>query len=283
MKAQTKVITGAAVLSAASFCGYKWQRLGGITKKNYRQVKNDIPTLFIHGYAGTRLSTGFMLRRFEKKGWGSKTCVIKVKDHQKIKIIGDPTVPGCFIQVLFDENRVSVMKQSNWLWRVMATLKLKYHVNEVNLVAHSMGGVVVMRYLSSHGNYYRLPRVNKVVTIGSPFNDSDPGKTTAFIESYLLTQKGPVFETMLFNRMRQHNFLVSPQIKFLNIAGDLGYQPHSDGAVSVNSVRSLRYLIKNPENYTEKIMYGKKAAHTLLHENPEVDQLIGEFLFNVKK
>lgn len=267
-------------MGAASFFACKWYQYGNISHHNCHHIKNTVPTLFIHGYAGNRLSSGPMINRFEKNGWGTKTCVIIVRSKKRLKVKGDPTVPGCFIQILFDENRLSVIKQVHWLWRVMGMLKEKYHVPKVNLVAHSMGAVTVLRYLSNHSkNNTHLPKVEKVVTLGAPFNDTDPGKGSKHIESHLLTKKGPLFETLLYQAMRKHHFLVDEDIGFLNIAGDLDNGSHSDGEVATSSALSLRYLVKNCKQYQEYVIHGFGGSHSLLHENLQVDNLIGKFLF----
>ena len=97
-------------------------------------LKNQVPTLFIHGYAGNRFSSGSMIKRFERYGWGQKSTVIVIKADGTLKITGDPNVPGGFIQVLFDNNRMSVMHQTDWLWRLMSTLKNEYSIERVNTV-----------------------------------------------------------------------------------------------------------------------------------------------------
>ncbi|MGE9641865.1 alpha/beta hydrolase, partial [Escherichia coli] len=44
-------------------------------------------------------------------------------------------------------------------------------VNKANIVGHSMGGVSGLRYLGTYGQDTSLPKIEKFVSIGAPFND----------------------------------------------------------------------------------------------------------------
>lgn len=268
------VALGGLLLGAA----VEWYKLGQPSKAHSVTLKNQVPTLFIHGYAGNRFSSGSMIKRFERYGWGQKSTVIVIKADGTLKITGDPNVPGGFIQVLFDNNRMSVMHQTDWLWRLMSTLKNEYSIERVNILAHSMGGVTVLNYLSKFGISDRVPHVEKVVTLGVPFNDLEVGKDGKEIEYRPLTPNGPSVMTPLFKSMQKHRYIISPTTKFLNIAGDLNNGTHSDGSVSLDSVLSLRYLLVK-QAYREIIVTDEKAGHFKLHENRLIDEKIGCFLF----
>ena len=46
------------------------------------------------------------------------------------------------------------------------------------------------------------------------------------------------------------------------------------------SSRSLKYLlVENAKSYQEKKITGQLAQHSQLHENPEVDELLIDFLW----
>jgi Uncharacterized protein with an alpha/beta hydrolase fold len=68
--------------------------------------------------------------------------------------------------------------------------------------------------------------------------------------------------------------------KVLNIYGDKGDGTHSDGAVTNNSSKSLRYLVADrAKSYQEKKFVGKMAQHSKLHENKQVDKVLIHFLW----
>ena len=66
----------------------EWYKLAEPSKNREVTLQNQVPTLFIHGYAGTRLSSGLMIKRFEHYGWGQKSTVIVVKADGRLKIKG---------------------------------------------------------------------------------------------------------------------------------------------------------------------------------------------------
>lgn len=271
---------GGLALGASSFLVARWHQFGTVERlSGGKPTGSPIPTLFIHGYAGTRLSTGPLIRRLTKRGWGQKTAVVRIKDKQHFKMIGDPSLPGSMVQVLFTNNRLNIMSQTMWLYHLLAVFHWRYRIDRVNIVAHSMGAVTVLRYLILYGQNPAVPLVNKVVMLGGPFNDTDPGKNTFPIEDYPLTAYGPSRQTPLYQWFADHQQWIDPQTQFLNIAGDIGHGRHSDGIVAVNSVLALRYLLPPVNYYEQVVVTGRRAAHSLLHENKEVDQLIGRFLF----
>lgn len=272
---QTTVLAAGGLALGAAL---EWYKLAEPSKNREVTLQNQIPTLFIHGYAGTRLSSGLMIKRFEHYGWGQKSTVIVVKADGCLKIKGDPSIPGGFIQVLFDKNRMSIIHQTDWLWRLMSYLKNNYDIEKINIIAHSMGGVTVLNFLSKFGISDRVPHVEKVVTLGVPFNDTEVGKDGKEIEYRPLTQYGPLTMAPLFSKIKKHRYIISPDTKFLNIAGDLENGTASDGSVSLDSVLSLRYLLPR-QVYHEVIVKDKKASHSRLHENRQVDKMIGQFLF----
>ncbi|KRM52782.1 alpha/beta fold hydrolase [Ligilactobacillus araffinosus] len=234
------------------------------------------PTLFIHGYSGTYFSFRKMLKRFAKNHWGEKSCIVIISRTGQIYFWGRPR---SLIQVLFLENRDNVAHQVNWIWKLLNQLKTNYGISHVNLVAHSMGCVSVLLYLNQYGYDDRNSKVKRVVTIGAPFNDVEVGKRTPYIEDHPLTTTGPVEMSPLYRWLKANNIGMPADVRFLNIAGNLQNGTFSDGQVSVNSALSLRYLVRDVRRqYQEYIIHGKRAEHSLLHENEQVDQIIGKFL-----
>lgn len=241
-------------------------------------MRIQLPTVFIHGYSGTYFSFNKMLRRFTKNHFGRKKCLAIVTRSGNLHFWGHP---DSLIQVVFLENRADVKLQVKWIWKLLNQLKVKYGILQVNVVAHSMGCVSLLMYLSQYGYDYRNSQVKRVVTLGAPFNDSEVGKNTSNIENHLLTNEGPVEMAPLYRWMKAHNLGLPVEIQFLNIAGNLQNGTFSDGQVSVNSALSLRYLMKDiKQQYEEYIVYGKKAAHSRLHDNEQVDDLIMSFLMS---
>ncbi|WP_083488403.1 alpha/beta hydrolase [Liquorilactobacillus aquaticus] len=243
-----------------------------ISKKNFLMR----PILFVHGYAGNRFSFGLMLKRFEKKGWGVKSAVVKVNANGKVRVTGDPSVSGAMIQVLFENNRAPVDDQAEWLRNILKSLKQNYKVTDIDIIAHSMGAVSVLSYLTKYGSDLTLPVVSKLVTLGAPYNDIEPGKSSKVIEQSPMSTKGPLQPSAIYRRLKKMRHSISPKTLFLNIIGDID-NGKSDGTVSISSARSLRYLLDG-QVYSELVIKGKKATHRNLHENREIDFEINRFL-----
>ena len=67
--------------------------------------------------------------------------------------------------------------------------------------------------------------------------------------------------------------------RFFLIAGQLDEADLSDGTVPLNSALAVYALLKQHGNEVEeKIVKGENAAHSMLHENQEVDQLVSRFV-----
>lgn len=64
-----------------------------------------------------------------------------------------------------------------------------YQVNKANIVGHSMGGVSGLRYLGTYGQDTSLPKIEKFVSIGAPFNDFIDTSQQQTIETEL--ENGP--------------------------------------------------------------------------------------------
>jgi len=237
-------------------------------------------TLFIPGYAGNRFSFGGMLQRFVTGSIANKSLVVMIDRHNRPHVTGhlDPYRP--MVQLIFATPRVSVRQQAQGVLAVVKYLLAHEHVQTMNLVAHSMGGVVLFQYLTTAARLVNLPEVRKVVTIGAPFNDREVGQNTYPIENHPLTASGPTETTPVYNYFLRTLQRLPNTISYLNIAGNIGDDAQSDGAVALNSALSLRFLLRPVvSQYQEFVVHGKNARHSRLHENYEVDRQIVQFLY----
>ncbi len=235
-----------------------------------------IPTLFVHGYAGTKNSLGGMIKRLETQNDATKSLVITVKSDGGLDISGsyDKFSHDPLIQVLFENNKSSMVNQTEWLKTVGKALKSDYHITKINAVGHSMGGVSLTNYVEQTGNDAMYPVLEKLVLIGAPLNGLAIGNS-----AYDLADSGPKTETERYTNFIQHKAMIPHSIEVFNIAGDLLDGTKSDGSVPVSSALSGKFIFSDILNYEEKIFEGDNASHSKLHENPEVDAVIGDFLW----
>jgi uncharacterized alpha/beta hydrolase family protein len=246
-----------------------------VPKKASSGHSDMLPVVFMHGYKGTENSFGHMLSRFEKKNWGNKALVYVVSAEGDIRgyNLGKGTETPEFIQIVFENNRASFQDSAMWLAGVMEDIKENYQINSINLVGHSMGGIVSLKYVLEYQDPDVYPTVNKLITIGSPFDGiysreyfrihQDAGAND-------LMPRSEELEQLLENR---HAFPVYTQALSIGSTGDVVAVPES--------VRTLRNII--PEEQLQEIMISDQTlGHSALHEDERVDYYIHSFLWQNK-
>lgn len=250
------------------------------TKDAVAKVKSiETPTLFLHGYSGTKNSMGHMMDRLARNGDATRSLVLSVSPEGTVKATGDwdkfATKP--LIQILFEDNKSSLTNQTIWLQNVMRTLKSEYHIPTVNVVGHSMGGVDWASYLEEGSDRDDFPTVTKMVAIGAPFNGlviGEDGKT-----AYDLTENGPETQTERYKNFMTNKKALPAPLVVLNIAGDVQDGTKSDTSVSLASALSGKFIFDRVASYKELVFTGSKAQHSKLHENKEVDKAVKQFLW----
>ncbi|HLQ72144.1 MAG TPA: alpha/beta hydrolase [Bacillota bacterium] len=232
------------------------------------------PTVFVHGYKGTYHSFGNMLHRFEYKyQWGHKALEYRISGNGAIHVNNRAAKSEgpAFIQVIFDENRASFADSVSYLSAALKHMKEKLQIDSINLVGHSMGGIVALKFikeqLSSSDDY---PNVEKYVAIGSPFDG-------IYQESYFdihqdagaqdLMPHSDALEALYTN---EHTFPIDIDVLSIASTGDIIAVPKSVSALE-NIIPSTQY---------EKVLIDNRyLGHSDLHESEKVDKLLYTFLF----
>ncbi|WP_339317420.1 alpha/beta fold hydrolase [Oceanobacillus sp. FSL W7-1304] len=228
------------------------------------------PTVFIHGYKGTKNSFGYMLDRFEHEyGWGNKGFIYYVTKEGRIRDynLNKGRYAPTFIQIILEDNRASFADSAEWISAVLLQMKEKYKVDSVNIVGHSMGGILALKYTMEYaGNGY--PEVNKLVSIGSPFDG-------IYSEAYFQIHKDAAAEdlkpdSLAFQLLRESSFPESVQALNIGSTGDAVALPES--------VQALRMTVPS-DQLQEIIIEDHTLGHSALHESIEVDKMIYSFLW----
>ncbi|WP_156290274.1 alpha/beta fold hydrolase [Oceanobacillus salinisoli] len=229
-----------------------------------------IPTVFVHGYKGTTNSFHTMLDRFEENGWGKKGLVYYVSSRGRVvdhPVKFDPA-KQTFVQVILQNNRASFADSAEWLASVLQHFKAKYGVETVNLVGHSMGGIISMKYMMDYRSD-DYPNVDRFVAIGSPFDGiysteyfrihHDPAATD-------LKPDSPAFQML-------HQGKIPGNIEVLNI-GSAG-----DTVAFTESVKAIRKMVSENQ-LREVIIQDNELGHSGMHESIQVDKMIHSFLWH---
>lgn len=199
--------------------------------------------IMIHGIIRSSKSFSSMAAQFQKRGWTS-------------------------VGFDYPSTRVSLEDSAKYLHEVIESLD---GIEEIDLVVHSMGGLVVRTYL---GKYEPDQRIKRMVMMGTP-NSGSP--LADILQSNLLYQTvaGPAGQKL----GTDHEDILSlpiPQFEFGIVAGgrgdDTGFNPlipgDDDGTVSVESAKlsGARDVIVVP------------VLHSFLMMKPDVISAVERFL-----
>jgi len=225
-------------------------------------IQSRTPTLFFHGYGSSANAEKHMVEAARQAG-GTQTDAVNP-----------------IVMVEFKDNRnANYAQDGEYAAAVVRELQSRYGFKKMNFVAHSMGNMSILFYLLEHAQNEELPQLQKQVNIANHVNglegmdlpanltilDNHTGQPSAMSDSY---------QKLLGLR----EIYPQDQVDVLNIYGD--FKNESDGSVLNVSSRSLKYLvIDNAKSYQEKRVTGPLAQHSQLHENPEVDRLLIDFLW----
>ncbi|MFT9455938.1 MAG: alpha/beta hydrolase [Liquorilactobacillus hordei] len=237
------------------------------------------PLVFIHGYAGGFWSFFSMLYKLKKRQFVSNRVIITVSRKGIIKFHTNKILQNSGIQIIFKDGKLSVEQQGAWLAKIFSKLKVVYGIDQINIVAHSMGAVSIL-YLLTNVETVNLPKIKKMVMLGAPFADIEPGIDSTEVENIQLSAQGiPLKQTKRYKLLKKGSKNLNDDIEVFNIIGnsDFGF---SDGKVSISSARSLKYILADVGHYREKIIRSRKATHRKLHENDTVFREIIDFLLN---
>ena len=245
-------------------------------------IQSRTPTLFFHGYGSSANAEKHMAEAARKAGVTQTIITATVDSHAQVTLKGDipKDAVNPIVMVEFSDNRnANYAQDGEYAAAVVRELQARYGFKKMNFVAHSMGNMSILFYLLEHAQNEELPQLQKQVNIANHVNglegmdlpanltilDSKTGQPSAMSDSY---------QKLLGLR----EIYPQDQVDVLNIYGD--FKNQSDGSVLNVSSRSLKYLvIDNAKSYQEKRVTGPLAQHSQLHENPEVDRLLIDFLW----
>ena len=246
-------------------------------------IQSRTPTLFFHGYGSSANAEKHMVEAARQAGVTQTIITATVDSHAQVTLKGDIPKDAInpIVMVEFEDNRNPDYSQDGeYAAAVVRELQARYGFKKMNFVAHSMGNMSILFYLLEHAQNEELPQLQKQVNIANHVNglegmdlpanltilDNHTGQPSAMSDSY---------QKLLGLR----EIYPQDQVDVLNIYGD--FKNESDGSVLNVSSRSLKYLvIDNAKSYQEKRVSGPLAQHSQLHENPEVDRLLIDFLWS---
>jgi uncharacterized alpha/beta hydrolase family protein len=182
------------------------------------------------------------------------------------------------------------------LYRIVKYLQQKYNITEFNAVGHSMGAYAWVYYGMHWGANPQLPQVNKMALLAGPYNgilnkghrnQPTSGKlaklwTDQSHQNQLQEDGRPKIIHDEYQALLKYKNDFPTNTRVLNIYGNLKDGSQSDGLVTIQSVKSLRYLVSNnAKSYQEFVVNGNTGQHSRLHtDNPTVSHELNNYLWH---
>ncbi|WEV45782.1 alpha/beta hydrolase [Streptococcaceae bacterium ESL0687] len=254
--------------------------------KKSSYVYDPVPTFYFHGYSGTANSTSSMIS-YAKKNYGAhKVLTATVSSSGSVKLSGswDEGTDKPLIQVIVEDNISTDMDMlAIWYSNVIEKVKSEHDFESYNTVAHSMGNSGIQYLLIREATNADFPKLNREVVLAAPINGDisldDHENANSLGEDGYPKIVNKNYEYYIANI----DSFPKNQIDILNIYGNLEDGSDSDGSVTTVAAKSLKYLAnKYAKSYEEVEIKGEDAQHSKLHENSQVDKLIGDFLWQKK-
>ena len=244
------------------------------------EVKSYPVTLFFHGYGGTKHSMGGMIQRLSSRYQATHTLDLTVNTDGTIQRSGtfEQADKPVLINVLFADNKNNEWNQAEWIYQALQFVKTQYHVEKVNVVGHSMGGVSLFRFLETYQNQGELPTVEHFISIAAPLNEFLDTSNEQSVDGLL--QQGPTQISPRYQDFQNNiaNFPKNVQVSLF--AGQLSASDLSDGTVPLTSALAVNQLLSSQQIPVETFVFkGVLAQHSALHANPKVDKRIVEILW----
>ena len=245
-----------------------------------KEVKAYPVTLFFHGYGGTKHSMGGMIQRLSSRYQATHTLDLTVNTDGTIQTSGtfEQADKPVLINVLFADNKNNEWNQAEWIYQALQFVKAQYHVEKVNVVGHSMGGVSLFRFLETYQNQGELPTVEHFISIAAPLNEFLDTSNEQSVDGLL--QQGPTQISPRYQDFQNNiaNFPKNVQVSLF--AGQLSASDLSDGTVPLTSALAVNQLLSSQQIPVETFVFkGVLAQHSALHANPKVDKRIAEILW----
>ncbi|WP_341780305.1 alpha/beta hydrolase [Levilactobacillus sp. HBUAS70063] len=253
---------------AGGWLGYRWISRLAVAPQPLSRRRSDVvyaptPTLFIPGWGGQAWTYNRLLRWLAQQGYAHKVLTIRVDRHGNRHFVGDweTTATNPLIQVLFDHSLTrDYQPQIRWITAILRDLHQRYGVTVYNLVGHSWGGSAAVHSLVLYGHQPDLPHLRRLVLLGTPVDESQPGD-----------HPDAAYERL---RAARHQLRTSYRGQVINVYGTLPGRL-TDGSVPVHQATALRAILAG-SSWQYREIHVPRTSHRQLHALPRMWRLIGQ-------
>ncbi|QNQ80432.1 alpha/beta hydrolase [Lactobacillus sp. PV034] len=295
MQHKSANIVAFVILLIAIICGC-WFALSQNNQNQQVVTKKitykNVPTFFFHGWGSSYHAEEDMVNAIRNAKVTDNVIRINVTKNQKVIFHGHlkKNAKNPIIEVNFDDNKLNAYRGNyadgykdlgaKYVKAAIIAVNEKYHYKNINIVAHSMGNLETAYYFEQYPNLQKKYPVDHFISIAGHY-DGIIGENDSQNRLKLNAKTGkpniiqPEYRGLL--PLRQ---TFPRNTRVLNIFGNLEDGTNSDGDVSNNSAKSLKYLVAGrAKSYRNLMIKGKNAQHSKLHNNQEVNKAIINFLW----
>ncbi len=237
---------------------------------NQRVDRSTTPTLLIPGWGGGTPSYRKMIHVYQDKHIAQKTMTIWVFPNGKTIVKGhlDRQTPNQLIQLLYVWNYSSTYApQTKQLTNVLTMLHQQYHVNKLNVIAHSYGGSEWANAVLRSPRLQRQIQYRRVVLLGVPVDETF-GTKTHFCFHLVHRSKDENFKQLLEGATKMQQNHNQPMI--FNLMGSKsGHTTRTDGSVPHIQSEMTRVLVKRIDCPYYEHVY-PNTTHFQLHQKDEI-------------
>lgn len=233
-----------------------------------------VPTILVPGWGGNSTTYRKLVTTYQHQHIAQKVMTIWISPSGEIRT--DGTYDGqqnALIQVLYNWNyNASYHPQVKQLDQVLRVLHTRYHIDKMNVIAHSYGGTEFMHAYFGSPALQRQIELRKVIFLGVPVEESF-GVHVKFVPELFKKSHDRNFKELL---RQMTAWQPTKHVAFYNIMGG------SDDEVPKIQSEMLKSLVRIHPALTYRQVVVPHTNHFQLHNRTQILRGIAHILWSVK-
>ncbi|MBB1063548.1 alpha/beta hydrolase [Limosilactobacillus fastidiosus] len=229
------------------------------------------PTIMIPGWGGNTTTYHRMMNYFEKNNYAQKVMTVWVSPTGTVKTSGNYTHQrNALIQVLYNwDYNATYHPEVHELTRILQVLHDHYHINKMNVIAHSYGGTEFIHAYMGSKQLQRQIQLRNIIFLGVPVEESF-GVKVKFVPNLNRKSKDRNFHQL---EAQMKNWKPNSTVKILNIMGG------TDDEVPRIQSEMLQTLVNvHPEIQYQQVIV-PKTNHFQLHNRTVILKRVAKMLW----
>lgn len=245
-----------------------------------RQQRADVqytqtPTIMIPGWGGNSTTYRKMVSYYQSHHYAQKVMTVWVSPTGQVKTAGSyHGQKNALIQILYNWNyNASYHPQVHQLSKVLMVLHQQYHINKMNVIAHSYGGTEFMHAYFASKTIQKQIQLHQVILLGVPVEESF-GVHVKFVPELWKKSHDRNFQQLIY---QMHNWQPTNPVNFYNIMGG------KDQEVPRIQSEMLKALVTMHPTIQYRQVVVPHTNHFQLHDRPQIIKAIAHVLWQPKE